>query len=80
MDEKVPRIKWRVGRICKLIKGKDNAVRGAEVITLTDNQNRSILRRPINRLIPLELHDNKSKTNDDALELLFIDDKHTEIF
>ena len=80
MDEKLPRIKWRTGRIIKLIKGKDNAVRGTEILTLTDNQNRSILRRAINRLIPLELYDNKlNESDNDVLELLFVDDKDIEM-
>ena len=46
----LPRSMWRLGRILELINGHDDRVRGAIVRT----QNNSDLRRPINRLYPME--------------------------
>ena len=83
-DEKLPRIKWRVGRITKLFVGKDGSIRGAEVFTITDSKQTSMLRRPINKLIPLEMceseksDDNENNLENSKIELTFIDDKKVE--
>ena len=55
IDEKLPRIMWRVGRVNKLIKSYDNVTRGAEIISLSKQGRKSVIKRPINKLVPLEL-------------------------
>ena len=78
-DEKQPRISWRVGRVLELIKGiNDGVTRGAKVLCHTEQGRLSIIRRPENKLVPLEL--NKIKNNDTMLKLTFIDETNiTEI-
>ena len=50
-EEKIPRSRWRLGRITELIYGRDNRVRSANVkLSKTD----TIITRPINRLFPIE--------------------------
>ena len=40
----------------KLIKGTDEVVRGAEVVTKQNaKMKKSILKRPVNKLVPLEM-------------------------
>ena len=47
---------WKLGRVESLIKGKDRLVRGAVVkSTIPKNGNPTRLRRPLQRLYPLEL-------------------------
>ena len=51
--EEVPRVRWKLGKIVKLFKGKDDEVRSVEVRTSTG---KSI--RPIKKLYPLEISEN----------------------
>ena len=47
---------WKLGRVESLIKGKDGLVRGAVVKSTTPKKrNPTRLRRPLQRLYPLEL-------------------------
>ena len=46
---------WRLGRVTDLIIGTDGQVREAEVYTLTGDNRPSLLRRPLQRLYPLEI-------------------------
>ena len=79
-EDKTPQSTWRIGRIVELIKGRDDICRGAKVMTRTENQRNSVLRRPINKLIPLELDNEEEQNNDheDVIELTFIDDSTVE--
>ena len=61
VNDKQPRYLWRIGRIQELIKGRDDKVRGAKVLTKTDQGHFSTLRRPINQLILLELNKHTSE-------------------
>ena len=58
IEENGPRIKWKLGRIEDLIKGKDNKVRAAVVKTMNGQ-----LKRPINKLVVIETT-NDNKDND----------------
>ena len=51
---------WKLGRIKRLIKGRDNKVRAAEVATPVNGNNRETLTRAISQLYPLET---KQKVN-----------------
>ena len=55
--EKTPRQKWKLGKITELLTGRDKIVRAVEVRT-TDNSGRSItVKRPIQKLVPIEVQD-----------------------
>ncbi|XP_065899351.1 uncharacterized protein [Dysidea avara] len=56
IKESLPRGQWKVGRICKLIKGRDDAIRSAEVMLPT----RRYLHRALKLLYPIECPDNHS--------------------
>ena len=63
-----PRNLWHLGKVVKVIPSKDSIVREVEVLTKG-----SIIRRTINKLIPLELHceienDEESIAEDDFVE------------
>ena len=54
-DEKRPRNTWKLGRVKKLVKGRDGKIRGAVVETVADNQNRLIeISRAVQHLVPVE--------------------------
>ena len=50
MKENLPQGRWKVGRICELIKGADNHVISAKVTVATHK----FLRRPLSLLYPIE--------------------------
>lgn len=54
-QDKVPRLRWRLGRVTKLYPGKDGIVRAAEVATLDPSMRLTHIRRPILKLYPLEV-------------------------
>ena len=56
-DDKLPRSLWRIGKVVELITSQDNKVRGVQVRL----PNSSILKRPVNKLYPIEY----SPYNDD---------------
>ena len=62
----VPRQKWSIGKVVKLIPGKDDVVRAAEVKTLNAAGKQVTLKRSIVHLCPLEINDENSNT--DAIE------------
>ena len=69
--DKVKRLNWRVARINKLIKSKN------DVITVRNNNTRGTLRRTINRLYPFELC---SEANKPETKLTFVDDRDVIVF
>ena len=55
-EENRPRVKWRKGKISKLINSKDGLVRGAELVVNKGMSNKTInIRRPMQHLTPLEM-------------------------
>ena len=58
-DEDHPRIFWKMGKIEDLIKGADGVVRGAIV---RSGSKLALLKRPIQRLFPLEVSSNPGST------------------
>ena len=49
------RILWRLGRVTKLIKGRDNVIRGAKIVLA----NKQWIGRPVEKLYPLEVSANE---------------------
>ena len=59
--ENLPRNIWRIARVESLIKGKDGHARGA-VVRLGERGNKSTtLKRPTQRLFPLEVQSTSRK-------------------
>ena len=54
-DEDQPRGKWRIGKVETLVTGSDGHVRGAVVRVKTKAGRLTRLRRPVQRLYPLEV-------------------------
>ena len=60
-DVNIPRLKWNLVRILKVLPCRDNRIRSVEILYLNKNQDKIVTRRPISSLIPLELDaENKS--------------------
>ena len=55
-DEDQPHGMWKLGRVERLIEGTDSLARGAVVKERSRNRS-AILKRPIQRLYPLEVND-----------------------
>ena len=62
--ENLPRGQWKVSKISKLIKGKDNVIRSAKVML----PSRRCLHRALKLLYPIECPDNENKDNSDSKE------------
>ena len=50
-DQYLPRQRWRLGRVVKLLVGRDESVRAAQVLI---GKTGIIINRPVNLLYPLE--------------------------
>ena len=53
-EENRPRGLWKLGRVEELLKGNDGHVRGAVVRVASKETNFTVLRRPVQRLYPVE--------------------------
>ena len=57
-DSNIPRMKWKKGRITKLIHGKDGLVRGVEILIYQREQNKTTtIKRPVQLIVPFEIID-----------------------
>ena len=52
--DKLPRQQWKIGKVEKLLRRRDNEVRAAEVKTLDSSLRKVRLKRPIQKLYLLE--------------------------
>ena len=50
--DKTPRQQWRMGKVEKLLRGRDDVVRAAEVVTVDNSLCQVRLKRPIQKLYP----------------------------
>ena len=71
-NENYKRPDWRIGRINKLFYGRDNKVRSAEIIVIT-NGKQMPMRRPINKLYPIE---NESFPDTDEIPITVVNDEN----
>ncbi|XP_068742366.1 uncharacterized protein [Montipora capricornis] len=54
--DKTPRQQWRMGKVEKLLQGQDKVVRAAEVVRVDNSLRKTRLKRPIQKLYPLEIN------------------------
>ena len=66
--EKLPRQSWPMGKIIKLLPGKDGITRAAEVKTVTPSKDSIIVKRPIQKLFPIEVRSNETPTENTSVE------------
>lgn len=62
-SENEKRCFWRLGVVEKLIRGRDDIVRGAQVRVSVNGRRTAILRRPVERLYPLEVNCSSHRKN-----------------
>lgn len=46
---------WKVARVAELVEGRDGEVRGARVLVVRDVGGKSLIKRPLQKLFPLEV-------------------------
>ena len=73
VKEDKPRIKWRKGKVTKLLYGNDNLVRGVELLITQKSKGKLLkIRRPLQMIVPLEIcndfNDNNDKNDNDDRE------------
>ena len=76
-EEKIPRQRWRMGKVIKLLTGKDGNIRAAEVLTHDKSQRVITMQRPLQKLYPLEVSysvDKKEQTNTPAITMVHDED------
>jgi len=77
-DDKLKRSRWRIGRVNELITSRDGNVRAAEVCVRANEQLHK-LKRPINKLYPVE-YTEQPTTDDDNVKLKFVSDSDVITF
>ena len=63
-EENVKRNRWRLGKIEEVVRGHDGIIRGAVLKTYRDGKTGQI-RRPLQKLYPLEITDDQEDTDKD---------------
>ena len=63
-DEGLPRGFWKLGKIEKVIAGRDGRIRGAVVRLPAQGRQQSLLHRPVQLLYPLEVHGSNKDLRD----------------
>ncbi|XP_066916217.1 uncharacterized protein [Clytia hemisphaerica] len=61
-DTHLPRSRWPIAKVEKLVSGKDGNIRGAKLSTVTKNGKRGSIHRPLAKIIPFEIVDNHQQT------------------
>ena len=54
-DDLTPRVWWKLARVLEILKGRDGRSQAAWIQVFCNDKKVSILRRPIQHLIPLEI-------------------------
>ena len=54
--DRTPKPQWRTGKVKKLLRGREDVVRAAEVVTVDNSLRQVRLKRPIQKLYPLEVN------------------------
>ena len=73
-EEGLNRRHWKVGKVLKIIIGKDNGIRGAVVQIFSEKNGKGTISRPLEKLYPLEITANRDDdepppgTNDVEIE------------
>ena len=65
-EDNLPRSQWRRGRVEQLIPGADNCVRAAVVKVITKSARPMTVKRPVQKLFPLEVVTNDEQLQDEA--------------
>ena len=68
-DENVKRVFWKLAKVVKLLKGKNNIARAALINVAVDNGLPKILRRSIKQLIPIEVTSSEGRESDASSDL-----------
>ena len=58
------RATWRLGQIEEFLRGEDNQARGAKIRITNQGMKPSILKRPVQKLITLEINDSQQQEQD----------------
>ena len=64
-DEGTKRNDWKIAKVVRLLSGNDGMVRGASVLKLSSRGRTDYLNRPINKLYPLEVREEKDERKDE---------------
>lgn len=65
-EDNLPRSQWRLGRVEQLIPGADDCVRAAVVRVITKTGRPMTVKRPVQRLFPLEVVSNVEQFQNEA--------------
>ena len=62
-DEPAPRTQWRISKVIEFVTGQDGQVRGAKLKVLAKGGKQTIIHRPVQKLMALEIAQNSSENN-----------------
>lgn len=63
-DDSLPRSNWRLGEVTELIESRDGCIRGAVLRVASKRGKHLTLRRPIQKLFPLEVNTGNPPENE----------------
>ena len=68
-EKNFPRIQWPIGKINKLVIGKNAQVKGAKLMVISKTGEKSVCQRPIQKLIPFKITtDNHELSNNKPVD------------
>eukprot|EP00795_Rhopilema_esculentum_P005097 gene5097-214_t len=67
-ESKLPRQRWRMAKVTKLLPGKDGVVRAVELLTSNSAKKHITIKRPIQKLYPIEIRSSSEVTEQDSEE------------
>ena len=65
--DKIPRQRWALGKITRLIIGQDGVARGAELLTANSSGKVITIKRPLKKLYPLEVQAEEDDVHRDEM-------------
>ena len=74
-EDKQPRQNWRMGVVQEFVKSRDNKRRGA-VVRYINNDKNCTIRRPINKLYPVEY---SNRNLEDKIKITFVDERNVSM-
>ena len=74
IQDKVPRLRWRMGKVDKFLPGRGGVVRAEELTTLDKSQRIIRMKRPIQKLYPLEVSAAVSDKSDKTVTMVTDED------
>ena len=76
-DVPTPRLQWKLGKVVKVISGRDGNIRGAQLKTVFKSGQQTLIYRPVQKLIHLEIPNNRIENSLAVPDVTDMTSEHT---